>query len=177
MIISEAKWIRERLLELNPARIINCGSSTRHFREIEQPWITECLAGFDVLHLDKKEQDGVYIVCDLEEATDFSGSVGTADMVLLTSVLEHVVNRAVVLQNASQLTSRYLLVTVPREWPYHPDPIDTLYRPTIAELIADVEPFSYEAVNAAVLPDARGRCTAVLFQRKESTNDRNDAVA
>lgn len=176
MIISEAKWIRERLLELNPARIINCGSSTLHFRTVEQPWITECLTGFDVLHLDQKAQPGVDLVVNLE-LIDPTWQLEPVPLVLLTSILEHVVDRAAVLQNASRLTSQYLLVTVPREWPYHPDPIDTRYRPTIAELTAEVEPFGYRAISSATLPDARGCCTAVLFQRKETCDDRNDVVA
>jgi hypothetical protein len=52
------------------------------------------------------------------------------------NVLEHVPNRDELATAIESLVSRggYLFVTVPRRYPYHPGPIDTMFRPGVEEL-------------------------------------------
>jgi methyltransferase family protein len=62
--------------------------------------------------------------------------VKTYDLVLCTSVLEHVTDVPAAAATLLRLTNRggYLLITVPRSYPRHRAPIDTGYRPSNQQL-------------------------------------------
>jgi SAM-dependent methyltransferase len=69
--------------------------------------------------------------------------ITTFDLVLCTSVLEHVTDVHTAAATLRQLTAAggYLLITVPRSYPPHRSPIDTGYRPTnrdIESLFSDL---------------------------------------
>jgi SAM-dependent methyltransferase len=144
----DAEWLGRTLAkfsseELSP--ILNLGSSTRHFRTVEQPHIQGLLfgpleaRGVRVVHSDLKVADGVDISGDIFNDADFAKlkAVG-ARAVVCTHMFEHVHDR-------QELTRRLLdllpeggrfFVTVPSSYHEHNDPIDTMFRPTPDELAA-----------------------------------------
>jgi SAM-dependent methyltransferase len=122
--------------------LLSIGSGGSELRTT-QPWIQrlvyEPLARrrVQVLHHELSPGPGVDVAGDLTDP-GFLARLGDLEIrsVICCNVLEHVPNPA---QVASALESAvapggYALVSVPRRYPYHPGPIDTLFRPTVHEL-------------------------------------------
>lgn len=146
MLPTEARWLREALQsiaveDLSP--LLNLGSSTAYFREVDQPYIdAEIFAplrarGVRIVHCDLKQEEGVDIACDLlaeKMPADFASVSPRA--VFCTNMLEHVTSRPAVAQRLAEIVppGGLLFLTVPRSFPYHPDPIDNRYRPDVADL-------------------------------------------
>jgi hypothetical protein len=148
VLIEEARWLARQIAELAPDRVfplLDVGSSTERFRSIEQPWIDQeifaaaRLAGHPVSHLDAKPAEGVDIVADLGDQSALEGRVrGGYRSVFCSNLLEHVENRETIARALVGLVPEggYLFVSCPYRYPYHPDPIDTMFRPTPTELAA-----------------------------------------
>jgi hypothetical protein len=148
MLIAEAKWLGRQIAELEPERVfplLDVGSSTQRFRSIEQPWIDREIfasarhAGHLVSHLDAKAAPGVDIVADLGNPGALEGLVRRGyRSVFCSNLLEHVRNREAIARTLVWLVppGGYLFVSCPYRYPYHPDPIDTMFRPTPTELAA-----------------------------------------
>lgn len=148
MLLREAKWFAARLRELGDDALfplLNVGSHTEQFRTREQPWIDRHIyaplrtRGGKVVHTDIKDAPGVDLVGDLTKP-DFLEAVGRMRFrsACCMNLMEHVPNReeigrAVV---AAVQPGGYLLVSCPNVFPYHPDPIDTLYRPGVEDFAA-----------------------------------------
>lgn len=144
MRASEAEVLRDMLLDhggISP--LLNLGSSTRHFREVSQPHIQNDLfgpleaAGIQVFHSDLKEGDGIDLAGDiLDPAVVDRLAAMNFKAVLLSNLLEHVRDREAVARACERIVGPggHILVTVPKSYPYHPDPIDTLYRPSPEQL-------------------------------------------
>jgi len=148
MLIEEARWLAAQLEGLEPRDVFpmcNIGSSTEHFRRIEQPYIDEYLfkpiraRQLQVIHVDTKAAQGVDMVGDLTDP-GFMQALSRLNIksVMCCNLLEHVTDRQLVcgLLQAMTPPGGYLFVTVPHRFPYHEDPIDTMFRPTIDELAA-----------------------------------------
>jgi len=148
MLIEEAQWLEARLDALEPHDIFpmcNIGSSTEHFRCVEQPYIDEYLfkpmraREFEVIHVDTKAATGVDLVGDLTDPA-FQSDLRKLKIksIMCCNLLEHVVDRQLVCGALQSMIppGGYLFVTVPYRFPYHEDPIDTMFRPTIDELAA-----------------------------------------
>lgn len=148
MFRKEAAWIARRLAQMDAAKlgtILNIGSSTESFRTVQQPWIDELLfapiraRGVPVVHLDRKEADGVDLVADImSDAGTIAASAHEPRTVMLCNVLEHVGEPERLARRAFDLVAPdgQMIVSVPRSYPYHADPIDTMYRPTPKEVAA-----------------------------------------
>jgi hypothetical protein len=148
MLKTEAAWLGTHLsqipeTELSP--MLNVGSSTRHFREVRQPWMEASIfaplrkRGVVVTHLDMKAGDGIDLSGDLMDARFMEAlDARRFRSILCSNVLEHVTDRAALCQQLRELVKpgSYLVVTVPRSFPYHPDPIDTRFRPDLKQLAA-----------------------------------------
>ncbi|HAA28482.1 MAG TPA: methyltransferase type 11 [Cyanobacteria bacterium UBA8553] len=146
MLREEAIWLANVIYSLEPDRVfplLNIGSSTQDFREKEQPWIDENLffparkLGYSVIHLDMKNDVGVDIVGDLCDSSFLEKlSEMNIKSVLCSNLLEHVLNREKICRNISSIipSGGYIFITVPYKFPYHCDPIDTMFRPNIDEL-------------------------------------------
>jgi hypothetical protein len=93
--------------------------------------------GVRVVHQDLQAADGVDLVGDLlsTDAVQAARRLGVRS-VICSNVLEHVPDPHAFARGLLALTDQggRLFITVPRTFPYHPDPIDTLFRPTIDEL-------------------------------------------
>jgi SAM-dependent methyltransferase len=148
MFEREARWIGDRLAvypaaELSP--LLNVGSGTRAFREDAQPWIERDLLaplaarGVEIVHLDTRGGDGIDIRADLLRDDDFARVAARRYAALLCcNVLEHVRDPGEFARRCETLVwpGGLIVVTVPRSYPHHADPIDTLYRPTPGEAAA-----------------------------------------
>ena len=146
MFASEARRLREILLaqdDISP--LLNLGSSTRAFRERTKPHIeTELFAplraaGVEVVHCDRKAEDGVDVVGDvLDPALQSALAERGFRCVLLANLLEHVADRPTVAAACERIAGPggLILATVPSSFPYHADPIDSGYRPSPGELAA-----------------------------------------
>ena len=150
MFEREARWIGDRLAAYPPrllSPLLNVGSGTRAFRESVQPWIARDLfaplaaRGIEIVHLDPRPEDGpadgIDIRADLLRDGDFARVAGTRRYaaLLCCNVLEHLRDPGEFARRCAMLVSPggIIVVTVPRSYPHHADPIDTLYRPTPEE--------------------------------------------
>lgn len=144
MRVSEAKWIRGALKGID-GPILNLGSSTKTFREELKPHIDREVfsplraAGVEVLHADIKMAPGVDLVGDV---TDPGYQQQLADRrfraILVSNLLEHVRDPESVAAACRRILPEggLICVTGPYRYPYHADPIDTMYRPAPSELAA-----------------------------------------
>jgi hypothetical protein len=146
MFQAEACWLR-RALEAFPAQrlspLLNLGSSSAVVRQTVQPWIdAEVFSPLrdrkvETLHVDMRQLPGVDIIADLTDAGDVRrlGALGPKS-VLCCNLLEHVLDPGRLARHCLDIlpTGGLVFVTVPFSYPYHRDPIDTMYRPSPAEL-------------------------------------------
>ena len=146
MFAREARWIADRLAAFPAAAIsplIDIGSSTGEFRTQTQPWIDRDIfaplaaRGVAISHLDAREGDGIDLRGDLLDDADFARLRQRRYRALLCcNILEHVADPAELALRCTELVmpGGIIVVSVPRSYPRHADPIDTLYRPDPGEL-------------------------------------------
>jgi len=124
--------------------LLNVGSATAAFRQQVQPWMDReifaplCMRGVVLEHLDMQEGEGIDLRGDLTDDAFVAGLSNRGyRTILCCNVLEHVIDPASICAKLERIISPggYLLVTVPNRFPYHPDPIDTMFRPDLAALI------------------------------------------
>jgi SAM-dependent methyltransferase len=144
----EARWVGDQLAafpapQLSP--LLNVGSSTSDFREAAQPWTTRNIftpldeRGVEIVHLDARAGAGIDIRGDLLDDSDFARIASRRYRALLCcNILEHVRDPGEFARRCVELVAPggVIVVTVPRSYPRHGDPIDTLYRPTPEEAAA-----------------------------------------
>ncbi len=161
MLIEESKWINSIIRKYFSATnfpLLNIGSSTYHFRTQVQPHIhTQVFAplmeqNYKVLHLDMKKEEGVDLVGDLT-SNEFRKSLKDLNIrsVLCSNLLEHVKTPKLITNSIIDLlhSGDLILVTVPYSFPFHEDPIDTLFRPdakALHQLFTNTEIIESEVV-------------------------------
>jgi len=146
MMVTDAKWLGSILPkfsneELSP--IINIGSSTRKFREHDQPHIHEYVfkplqeRGVKVIHTDLKDAEGVDISADIfdDEALEKLKACN-AKAIICTHMFEHIEDKEGLVKRLMSILPEdgLFFITVPNSYHQHDDPIDTMYRPTPDEL-------------------------------------------
>jgi hypothetical protein len=148
MMRCDAQWLGRTLAGMSPKELsplLNLGASTRHFREVEQPYIAELVfrpleaRGVRIIHCDLKAADGVDIIGNVFDDADFARLKGEQPRaVICTHMFEHVHDREELSRRLLALlpSNGYFFVTVPSSYHEHHDPIDTMYRPTPDELAA-----------------------------------------
>lgn len=179
----EASWIHESLqsliLDSQPATIrliLNLGCGTRESREIHKPYIQSMTIdpllklGAQVVHSDLIQAPGI----------DLSGNIFDPDFIevlkklqpnfiYFCNILEHLPRhlriRVPFILNEILQSDGYLVITAPYSYPYHPDPIDTMYRPSIDELSALFPTYS-------VLAASEMNCGSYLEELKRSSTFR-----
>jgi hypothetical protein len=146
MFEAEACWLRHALEAFPPERLsplLNLGSSSAMVRKAIQPWIDAEVfcplrdRGVETVHVDMRELPGVDVRADLTDAADVERlSALQPNALLCSNLLEHVLEPKQLARHCLDLLPRggLAFVTVPFSYPYHRDPIDTLYRPSPAEL-------------------------------------------
>jgi SAM-dependent methyltransferase len=136
------RWVRE--LRLDPGAVcLNIGSSTKEFREQQQPHITERFIrplekdGIRFVHCDMKQALGVDEVGDILDP-GFRERLRRYEAALLvcSNLLEHLSEPEKFARACRELVKEggYGLFSVPLSYPYHPDPIDTMLRVTPEQL-------------------------------------------
>ena len=146
MLINEAKWLGQNILKYKDEDIfpvLNIGSSDSDFRDKKQPWINKyifnklILLNKEILHLDCFVSKGIDIIDDINSLS-FQKNIRQmlVKSVLCSSLLEHVENKEKICSLISEILPKngYLFVSCPYSYPYHPSPIDTMFRPDISEL-------------------------------------------
>ncbi|MBI4319141.1 MAG: methyltransferase type 11 [Chloroflexi bacterium] len=146
MLIAEAKWFGREVRCMDPVAIFpmcNVGSASEDYRRRIQPWIDDWIfrpareKRLPVRHVDLADAQGVDIVGDL---TDHGFLEKLSEMqfksVFCSNLLEHVGNREEVCRTLTSIVcvGGYLFISCPFRFPFHPDPVDTLFRPDINEL-------------------------------------------
>jgi hypothetical protein len=145
---NEARWLGERLRAVDApllSPLLNVGSATAEFRDVSQPWIDELIfeplrrRAVLVKHQDIQAAPGVDIVGDLTDRAFLASLAGYSfRSILCSNVLEHIRDPGALCQALEEIVppGGFIILTVPHSFPYHPDPIDTLFRPDVAMLAA-----------------------------------------
>lgn len=147
MLIEEARWLGEQISLMTPTALFpmcNLGSSTETFRKQGQPWIDHYIfepirkMGGVVRHVDRRKGPGVDVVGDLSDP-GFLAELSAMGFrsVVCSNLLEHISDREAVAEGVVSivLPGGYIFATCPFQYPYHADPIDTLFRPGVEELV------------------------------------------
>jgi SAM-dependent methyltransferase len=148
MLYNESLWFRKTLTTyLRSGDIVmNLGASTLKFRTVDQPHIQANLfepleaQGVRVIHVDLKRADGVDLVGDLTDPRFVAElRAYTPQAVICSNLLEHLPQRKLFCAATSQLLrpDGIIFASCPYDYPYHPDPIDTMFRPTVDQLAAE----------------------------------------
>jgi len=157
----EAAWIGEKLRGLANRRVVlNLGSGSKRFREISKPYIDREIFdplvryGVRVVHADLKSGEGIDVSGDLFDPAIQAKLRGLgADAVLACNIMEHLPkdcrDRFPAVLDSLLPPGGILVITVPYSYPYHADPIDTLYRPHPEELCACFP--GYEVLEARTI--------------------------
>ena len=160
MKIEESIWIANNILKLaNPChKLLNIGSSTTKFRNHIQPHITKNIFkplkenGITVIHTDIQNADGVDLVGDLLDE-EFVKVLEREqfDFILCSNLLEHLEEIDPICNIIERILKKngYAIITVPYNYPYHLDPIDNMFRPTVKELYNKFN--SLEHINGEIL--------------------------
>lgn len=148
MMVCDSKWLAEAISkckddEISP--ILNIGSSTKNFREIEQPHIYANVfrpieeRGLQVIHTDLKSAPGVDVAADIfDDAALEKLKSYKPRSIICTHMFEHVTEREKLAERLMSILPEggRFFITVPYSYHYHADPIDTMYRPSPDELSA-----------------------------------------
>lgn len=155
----EVSWFAENLKryatpDLSP--LLNLGSSTESYRKEVCPYIENELfspllqRGVKVLHADLKDAQGVDFVGDVLDPNVRSQ---LRDMevkaVLCNNMLEHVTDIDAMCKALNEIcpSGGILGVSVPYQYPFHPDPIDNGYRPNLEQLGELLSQFGFKLIH------------------------------
>ena len=163
MFREEAVWVEKALQKIKPLpankQAANLGASTAVFRQQVQPHIHSHVvqplidAGWQVLHIDIKKEDGVDLIADVTEdlfAERFENRFG---LTVCTNMLEHVQDIAKVAGNIFKATMHggYILITVPYKYKKHLDPIDNMFRPAPGEIAMLFRKGTAEIIDSKII--------------------------
>jgi SAM-dependent methyltransferase len=158
--VETAVWTRAALDAIDlpaGARALDIGSSTLHYRTVEQPHIEQQVLaplrarGVTVVHLDAKAAAGVDVVCDLDDADErIAERLGEHALVLLTSVLHYLrqPERAADLAVRTLAPGGHLIAHHPQSARRTYDPLDRGLRMSPDELAGLFEARGLERVHA-----------------------------
>lgn len=176
MFVVEAMWLAEKIAAIPDGSIgpvLNIGSGNLAQRTVRYPEANSLLWGplaerdVPVLHCDIKDEPGVDIVADLTTSTgrDKIAAVSPG-LILCNSLYEHLRDPRPVADaiTASLRPGGQLLVTVPHSYPYHADPIDTMFRPS-PDVLAEMHP-GLEVLDAKLLEASTWRFALGLRPRR-----------
>ena len=145
MLLEESLWFKYVINKyVKPySLVLNIGSSDKHFIENIQPYIKSNVIDelnkkqCSLKNIDIKPCEGVDLVGDVTDIS-FINQINALnpDVIICSNLLEHLDNRQAFCEGLMKMTSgsTILIVSVPHSFPYHEDPIDTLYRPNVNDL-------------------------------------------
>lgn len=145
MLLEESKWVGDTIIKNIESNdlVLNLGSSSLLARTELQPHMEKYIfhplmsKGINVIHSDIKNDVGVDLIGDITDPV-FIEKISSLNfkMVLCCNLLEHLEDRSTILNSLNKIIplNGLLLITVPYQYPFHLDPIDTMFRPTVDEL-------------------------------------------
>lgn len=148
MFSAEAAWLQREMSRFGPealSPLLHLGSSDTTFRMVTQPWIHERIerplrqAGTRIVNVDLKPAEGVDIVGDILDDRVIARLRALAPRAILcANVLEHVADPRAFARRCLDVLppSGLIFITVPRSYPHHADPIDTMFRPSPGDVHA-----------------------------------------
>ncbi|MDD3685585.1 MAG: hypothetical protein PHE56_02340 [Bacteroidales bacterium] len=145
MFTSEALWVRKKIEELDSRAvfpILNIGSATLQGRLSKKPSVEELLfkplyEQGKVIHTDIQAGEGIDISGDLSDPNFVEGlKLVNPGLILCNNLLEHIINPEKITASILGIANKntYIIVSVPYLYPYHYDPIDTMFRPNVGQL-------------------------------------------
>jgi hypothetical protein len=158
--VETAAWTKAALagIELPPgSRALDLGSSTSHYRTVEQPHIEDQVMaplrtrGVEIVHLDAKQAPGVDVVCDLDAVDEgLAARLGEHALVLVCAVLQTLRDpeRAVDLAVGVLGAGGHLVAHHPESARRIFDPVDRMLRMSPDELAGMFERRGLERVRA-----------------------------
>lgn len=141
MLYEESKWVASELLKFcKPgSRVLNIGSSSLYTRKVLQPHIQKFIfeplikMNVKIINTDIQNVEGVDIIGDLT-SLDFIKKLKSEkfDCIICCNLLEHIEEIKPITTAIEDIVSKngIAIITVPYNYPYHLDPIDTMFRPT-----------------------------------------------
>jgi len=179
MLIKEAKKINgyiETILSDKKGIAINIGSSTSEFVDVSQPYIRNLVLNplslnFRILNIDIKKQEGVDLEADF---TTQEGRQSIADLngnlYLISNLLEHVPDYNLGIKSIIKLLNPgdFLILSGPKSFPYHPDPIDNMFRPSL-KVLESYFATEFEIINLEIVKSGTVFSSSVLMQNPKST--------
>jgi hypothetical protein len=142
----EAETIGQLLEPYQFKTVINIGAGDVIKQKKNKPWIQQCIfnslqdKGAEIVHTDIFSFDGIDVLADFTSAQvdqKFSTFDGPR-LFLFNNVLEHIPSELVpkICSNINKCLSQgdALVVSVPFQYPFHADPIDTMFRPSPQDL-------------------------------------------
>jgi hypothetical protein len=140
--------------------MLNVGSSTLEYRTVTCPHIDQTLfrplaeLGVNVLNIDLKDDAGVDIVGNILDITVRSkiAALGVK-AILCNNLLEHVTDIPGMCMALAEACPEggLLCLSVPHAYPFHPDPIDNGFRPSLAELEGIFRPLGLRLEHGEIL--------------------------
>ncbi len=179
MHINECNWILEKLsrvesVDISP--ILDLGGSTLKYRTVDQPWLDKLFysklkeLNLDIFFSDIKDDLGVDIVGDIFDDDVFQKiKEQNFKCIFCCNFLEHVTNPGDLIVRCMQLipVGGYIVFTVPYSYPYHRDPIDTMFRPApdeLASLIPSHKVIGSEIINTGSYRDHLAKSPWKIFR-------------
>jgi SAM-dependent methyltransferase len=164
MFKKEAAWISSNLQRIDFQEGISClnlGSSTRTYREIEQPFINELIIKWieqrgRITHVDAKNDDGVDIVGDFSDPTFLNDlSRRQFNLILCNNIMMFLENPGLVykLIDRCLVPGGYLVISCARVYPYCADPVDSKYRPHLNDIVGELPDYKVIANDAVIIEE------------------------
>lgn len=147
LIYLEAKKVGEQIRLLrdylpNSSICLNIGSSDTSHLEA-QPYIDDFIYkqlrdwGITQINVDNKVALGVNLVADLADSNSrMKMRQVNADLIMANNILEHLISAKEGIRWLAEITptSKILIISGPQLYPFHPDPIDNRFRPSLKRL-------------------------------------------
>jgi hypothetical protein len=181
MLIKEAKKINEYIetfLKDKKGIAINIGSSTADFVDISQPYIknlvlTPMSRNFKIINIDIKNLKGVDLVADFttpEGRKAISNLNG--NLYLISNLLEHIPDYNLGIKSIINLLNSgdVLILSGPKSFPYHPDPIDNMFRPSL-KVLQSCFAADFQIINLEIVRSGTVFSSSVIMQNPKSTSE------
>jgi len=148
MRYEEASVIGDYLTLISFDVCVNLGAGEVRQHALKKPWLDQFIyhplktRGIDIIHVDFAKYDEIDLVLDLTNTSSQYAlkSISGRKCFLLCNVIEHIPEhlRKQTIGNLLEAMEPedHLVVSVPKHYPYHADPIDSLYRPSARDLSA-----------------------------------------
>ena len=179
MLVKEAIKINtyiQEFLKDKKGIAINIGSSTADFIDVSQPYIRRYVLdplseNFKVKNIDIKEQDGVDLVADFtkQNGQELIKKL-EGNLYLISNLLEHIPDYLIGIESIKSMLKAgdLLILSGPKSFPYHPDPIDNMFRPSVKELRLYFSN-DFEIRDLQIVKSGTVFSSSVLMQNPKST--------